>query len=260
MASNPSWCRSLPGWRSLVDTWLRRAEPQDIADLSVLLDFRVVHGESALAHELREHIHATLPQEPAVLYQLTRNALTFRPPTRLPGNIYLGGAAEHAGEIDLKDALMPIVTFARVYAARHRIAQTHTLERIDALAAGRPAAVGQPRRDRGRLRLPRALRLQAQLAATCGPAARRPAASSSRASARRSVTCCAARSPRSPPCRSRSATSSRRSGRSRSGAPRRLADAVYDMRHGLSQGSVDDPSQRPASSRSWQLSTGPGTD
>ena len=135
MASNPSWCRSLSGWQSLVDTWLRRAEPQDIADLSVLLDLRVVHGESALAHDLREHIHAGLPQEPAVLYQLTRNALTFRPPTRLPGNIYLGGAAEHAGEIDLKDALMPIVTFARVYAARHRIAETHTLERIDALAA-----------------------------------------------------------------------------------------------------------------------------
>jgi CBS domain-containing protein len=118
-----------------VDTWLRRAEPQDIADLSVFLDFRVVHGESTLVHDLREHINASLPQEPAVLYQLTRNALTFRPPTRLPGNIYLGGAAEHAGEIDLKDALMPIVTFARVYAARHRIAQTHTLERIDALAA-----------------------------------------------------------------------------------------------------------------------------
>jgi len=25
-----------------------------------------------------------------------------------------GGAAEHAGEIDLKDAMMPIVTFARL--------------------------------------------------------------------------------------------------------------------------------------------------
>jgi CBS domain-containing protein len=135
MASDARWCRSLPAWLSLVDTWMRRAEPQDIADFSVLLDFRAVHGESALAQELRDSIHASLPQEPAVLYQLTRNALTFRPPTRLPGNIYLGGAAEHAGEIDLKDAIMPIVTFARVYAARHRIARSHTLERIDALAA-----------------------------------------------------------------------------------------------------------------------------
>jgi CBS domain-containing protein len=134
MASDPRWCRSLPGWRSLLETWLRRAEPQDIADLSVLLDFRVVHGDAGLADELRRHIHATLPSEPAVLYLLARNALTFKPPMRLPGNIYLGGAADHAGEMDLKDALMPLVAFARVYAARHRLSQTHTLERIDALA------------------------------------------------------------------------------------------------------------------------------
>jgi CBS domain-containing protein len=134
MASDPRWCRSLPRWRALVDTWFSRAEPQDVADLSVFLDSRVVHGDRTLANELRDHVHASLPQEPAILYQLTRNALTFRPPTRLPGSIFLGGAADHAGEIDLKDALMPIVTFARVYAARYRLGQTHTLERITALA------------------------------------------------------------------------------------------------------------------------------
>jgi PAS domain S-box-containing protein len=134
MASNPRWCRSLPGWLSGYDAWLRRAEPQDIADLNVFLDLRVVHGDAELVHALRRRVHATLPNEPAVLYQFARNALTFRPPIRLPGNIYFGGAAEHAGEIDLKDALMPIVVFARVYAQRHGILETHTLERIDALA------------------------------------------------------------------------------------------------------------------------------
>jgi PAS domain S-box-containing protein len=134
MASEPRWCRSLPAWLSAYDAWVGRAEPQDIADLNVFLDFRIVHGETELVHDLRRHVHATLPREPAVLYQLTRNALIFKPPIRLPGNIYLGGAAEHAGQIDLKDALMPIVAFARAYAARHRVVQTHTLERIDALS------------------------------------------------------------------------------------------------------------------------------
>jgi CBS domain-containing protein len=134
MARDPRWCRSLPAWRSTVDTWLERAAPQDIADLSVLLDLRTVFGDPEPARELREHIHAGLSQVPALLYQLTRNALTFRPPTRLPGNIYVGGAAEHAGEVDLKDALMPVVTFARVYAARYGLDRTHTLERIDMLA------------------------------------------------------------------------------------------------------------------------------
>jgi len=72
--------------------------------------------------------------EPAFFHHFAQNALIFKPPFRLPGNIYLsGGATEHAGEINLKDAMMPMVSFARLYALRHQIDQTHTLERIEAL-------------------------------------------------------------------------------------------------------------------------------
>ncbi len=133
MSSDARWCRSLPDWLAAYDAWLRRAEPQDIIDLSVFLDFRLVHGDAALTAALQRHLHETLPVARGVQYQLVRNALTFRPPLRLPGNIYLGGAAEQGGRIDLKDALQPIVAFARVDAARHRIDHTHTLDRIDAL-------------------------------------------------------------------------------------------------------------------------------
>ena len=146
MASDPKWCRSLPDWIATYDAWLRRAEPQDVTDLNVFLDFRLIHGDSDLVGELRQHIHATLPGHRGVQYQLARNALTFRPPMRLPGNIYVGGAAEQSGHIDLKDALQPIVAFARVYAARHRIDQTHTLDRIATLAKRDllpPASLGE---------------------------------------------------------------------------------------------------------------------
>lgn len=132
MASEPKWCRSLAAWLIACDEWIGRAAPQDIADLSVLLDLRAVHGDADLAQELLRRIHASLPGEPAVLYQFSRNALSFTPPIRLPGNIYIGGP-EHGGRIDLKDALMPIVTYARVIATRHRVVQTHTLQRIAAL-------------------------------------------------------------------------------------------------------------------------------
>ena len=134
MAGEPGWCRSLPDWLAVGDGWVRRGEPQDVADLSVFLDARAIHGEARLLHELRHRIHAALAQAPAVQYQLMQSALAFRPPMRLPGNIYVGGAADLAGRIDLKDALMPIVAFARVQAARNGITQTRTPERIDALA------------------------------------------------------------------------------------------------------------------------------
>ena len=134
MAGEAKWCRSLPDWIAAYDAWLRRMDPQDVADLSIFLDFRLVRGDAALVGELRRHVHATLPEQRGVQFLLARNALAFRPPLRLPGNIYLGGAAESSGRFDLKDALQPIVAFARVYAERQRIVGTHTMDRIAALA------------------------------------------------------------------------------------------------------------------------------
>jgi PAS domain S-box-containing protein len=135
MASNPRWCRSLPDWIGGFDTWLHKSEPQEITDLSIFFDFRTVYGDADLTHELRRTIHASLRNQPAFFHLFAQNALLFKPPFRLLGNIYLsGGATEHAGEINLKDAMMPMVSFARLYALRHQINQTHTLERIEALA------------------------------------------------------------------------------------------------------------------------------
>lgn len=134
MASNPRWCRSLPEWLSGFDTWIRNAEPQEIIDFSIFFDFRTVYGESELTYELRRYIHTVLQDAPSFFHHFAQNALMFKPPFRLLGNIYLsGGATEHAGEINLKDAMMPIVSFSRLYALRNQVNQTHTLERIDAL-------------------------------------------------------------------------------------------------------------------------------
>jgi len=135
MASNPRWCRSLPDWLSGFDEWIHKSEPQEIMELSIFFDFRTVYGDADLTHELHRYIHTTLLDEPAFFHHFAQNALMFKPPFRLLGNIYLsGGATEHSGEINLKDAMMPIVSFSRLYALRHQINQTHTLERIEALS------------------------------------------------------------------------------------------------------------------------------
>ncbi|MBM4426431.1 MAG: PAS domain S-box protein [Chloroflexi bacterium] len=140
MASQPRWCRSLPDWISGFNDWIRKSEPQEIIDLSIFFDLRTVYGEADLTHELRRAIQDALTEEPACFHHLAQNALAFKPPFRLLGNIYLGGGAtdtlsgtRRAGEINLKDAMMPMVGFARLYALRHQVNQTHTLERIEAL-------------------------------------------------------------------------------------------------------------------------------
>jgi PAS domain S-box-containing protein len=134
MANNPRWCRSLPDWISGFEAWVHKSEPQEIMELSIFFDFRTVYGSTDLTHELRRTIHIALADQPAFFHHFAQNALMFKPPFRLLGNIYLsGGAVDHAGEINLKDAMMPMVSFARLYALRHQINQTHTLERIEAL-------------------------------------------------------------------------------------------------------------------------------
>lgn len=134
MANNPRWCRSIDEWIMDFKEWVRKAEPQEIINLSIFLDFRTVYGQHNLAHELRRSIHATLKEKPSFFPFFAQNALSFRPPFRLLGSIYLGGSTtEPGGEINLKDAMMPLVSFARLYALHHQINQTHTIHRIEGL-------------------------------------------------------------------------------------------------------------------------------
>jgi CBS domain-containing protein len=134
MASNPRWCRSLPDWKAAFVDWIQNPELQEIINLSIFFDFRPVYGDTDLALDLRQFIHGVLKDETAFFHYFAQNAIQFKPPVRLLGNIYLsGGATEHAGEINLKDAMMPIVSYARLYALKHQLNQTHTVERIKAL-------------------------------------------------------------------------------------------------------------------------------
>ncbi len=134
MASNPRWCQPLPEWKRYFGDWISKAESQELLEFSIFFDFRTVHGDAGLAHELRRHIHGVLSANPGFFPHFARQALMFVPPVRLFGGIYLsGGSAEHAGMLNLKDALMPVVDFARLYALRHQVDHTHTLDRIDAL-------------------------------------------------------------------------------------------------------------------------------
>lgn len=132
MARNPRWCQSLQTWRNYFSDWVRRAEPQQLLEFSIFFDFRAVYGDPELAQELRRHVHTEVRQTPAFLPHLAQNALLFRPPPRLFGRLI--GAGEQAGTLNLKDAALPIVSFARLYALKQELSDTHTLDRLRALA------------------------------------------------------------------------------------------------------------------------------
>lgn len=134
MADNPFWCRSLNGWISDLEEWVQKSEPEDIMALSIFFDARTVFGDAELLTVLHRHMYAALQDKPEYFHHAAKNALTFKPPFRLVGRFYLSThSIEHPGEINLKDAMMPIVSFARLYALKNQLVETHTLDRMEAL-------------------------------------------------------------------------------------------------------------------------------
>jgi PAS domain S-box-containing protein len=134
MAGNPNWCRSLPEWKENFAEWILKAEPKELLDFSICLDFRPVYGEAELANELRTFIYKVLQDRPSFLPHLAQNALLFKPPFRLLGRIIKsGGPPEEAGRLNMKETLMPVIGFGRLYALRAKLPLTHSMERIEAL-------------------------------------------------------------------------------------------------------------------------------
>jgi PAS domain S-box-containing protein len=132
LAQNPRWCRPLSAWKRYFSDWIERAEPQQLLEFTIFFDFAPIYGSDELTRELRQHLFAELREHPAFYPHFAQNALLFKPPTRMFGRV-LGTSGELAGMLDLKDAVMPIVNFARLYALRHEIDATHTLDRLKLL-------------------------------------------------------------------------------------------------------------------------------
>jgi len=129
MAKNPRWCQPLATWKKEFGGWITASEPQDLLDFSVFFDFRGVYGQQSLASELRQWIQEALNQSPPFFLHLARSALEHKPPVSLFGRI-LTGSGDGGGALNLKDAMLPIVNFARLYALKHGLELTNTLDRI----------------------------------------------------------------------------------------------------------------------------------
>jgi CBS domain-containing protein len=130
MARNPRWCKPIGVWKRYFSEWIVLPEPQQLLEFTIFFDFRSVHGSAELAEELRSHIYKELRAVPSFFPHFAQDALAFKPPTRLFGRI-MGG--EHPGDLDLKDVLIPIVSFARLFSLQRGLDDTHTTDRLNAL-------------------------------------------------------------------------------------------------------------------------------
>jgi PAS domain S-box-containing protein len=137
MANQERWCAPLDTWKEYFSSWVSAAEPKDLLGFNTFFDFRCVYGEQALATALRRQVLAELGRTNTFFVHLAKDALPQKPLLDFFGNIVARAGAESSERsFDIKEAVSPIVAFARLYALRHGDSSTNTFDRLEHLREG----------------------------------------------------------------------------------------------------------------------------
>lgn len=134
MDANAQWRGSVASWRERVDTWLRRARPEDLLNVDIFFDLAPVSGDTRLGRALHAEAVAAAQHSGPFIALLAESVQSLAPRfgwlRRLP---------TQDGRIDLKrDGLLPLVSLARVLALRIGSTARSTPDRLhEAAAAGR---------------------------------------------------------------------------------------------------------------------------
>jgi CBS domain-containing protein len=130
MAMNPSWCQPLSAWCDKFSEWIHSAEAEDLLHSSIFFDFRGAYGDFGLIDQLRRHLSGSLKGWSGFFRHLTENALHFKPPLGFFRNFVVESKGEHRNAFDIKQAMLPVVDFARIHALKNGIAETNTMDRL----------------------------------------------------------------------------------------------------------------------------------
>ncbi len=133
MAKNTAWCAPLAKWENYFAQWIRLPDAQELLDFNIFFDFRCVAGDRELAGRLRRSVSALLPENPPFFLHLAQDCLRRRLPPLFTAGMLRELLRAEPTEIDLKEAMAPVVRFARLYALRQGIEATNTAARLAAL-------------------------------------------------------------------------------------------------------------------------------
>ncbi|MBK5958012.1 hypothetical protein CCR97_07280 [Rhodoplanes elegans] len=131
MGKTPEWRGSVATWRERIAAWVRRSRPQDLLSVDIFFDLRPVHGDAAIANDLRTAAFDAAKGEIAFAKLLAESAGAVE-----LGLGFFGGFRTQGGRLDLKrTGTFPIVTAARALAIRHHVVERSTPERLAAMGS-----------------------------------------------------------------------------------------------------------------------------
>ena len=137
MASNPQWCQPLSVWQNHFADWISQPTPEAVLKSLVFFDFRPLHGNAALAWELRGQLDRLIPEHPIFLGFLANMLVKNRPPIGFFGSVAVERGGEHKDGLNLKiKGVAPLVDIGRLFALEHGVRASSTWERLEALRGG----------------------------------------------------------------------------------------------------------------------------
>ncbi|MBN1971579.1 MAG: cache domain-containing protein [Candidatus Delongbacteria bacterium] len=133
MAQNSKWCQPINVWHSYFTQWISGAMPEDILDVNIFFDFRLIHGSSNIIDGLRNHIKNLINNHPEFILHFARNTQNYKIPIGFFGNFETKNQGSNKDVLNIKEAMLPLVNFARLYTLKYHFSSTNTLRRAEEL-------------------------------------------------------------------------------------------------------------------------------
>ncbi|MBI9102839.1 MAG: cache domain-containing protein [Spirochaetales bacterium] len=126
MAVNPAYCLSETEWKNKYKEWISTADNTSLLDIHVFFDISQTWGKEPLAENLQNHIFKLCSDKPEFLVHFARNCLEYKPPLSILGNVKTE-ERDGADVVNIKECLIPLVNFVRIFSLEYQIYETSTL-------------------------------------------------------------------------------------------------------------------------------------
>ena len=129
MVSNPYWVQHLGDWSERMNRWANSGKGESLMNLAIAVDAKPVAGNPALFKAGRNWFLRQMHNNELFFSHFVKASLEFDTPLT-----FFGGIKTRDEGIDIKKGgVFPIVHGVRTLALQHRILETNTFKRIDAL-------------------------------------------------------------------------------------------------------------------------------
>ncbi len=133
MAINPRWCMTLSEWKDKFTHKTIQKFDESVLDIHTFFDISCIYGSEELTNELHRHMMEITRENPEFYLHMARNCLSYDIPLNAFG--YLKTETQDGVKsLNLKDCIVPIVNFARIFALKYNIGKPSTLDRLNMLA------------------------------------------------------------------------------------------------------------------------------